>query len=406
MARNESASLAGTTGDPDHGLLILRDLQQSEPTSLPVSCLRGTISPRLAGQNEAHARALAEMNELPPILVDKQTMRVVDGVHRVRAAVLRGQTTINAVFTEGSADDLFLLAVTLNARHGLPLSLADRKAAALRIVGSHPDWSDHAIAAAAGLAATTIAGIRRQCSSGVSVQSNTRLGRDGRVRPVDGTEGRRRAAAEVRARPGASIREIAQAAGVSLGTAHAVSRLVRGSPAATAAASAASAAAAGTSAQATVDLGTPAQVTAAAVAPGPGTAHSRTPAPDTAATQRPGGAERPGVAERPGGERPMGAGAEPRPGRAGDDDRARGDAASWAAIQESMRQDPAMRYSASGRLFLRWLEGHVMVRQEWAELLQAVPPHRSPAIATLARSCARQWLDLVAELERQNMAGQ
>ncbi|MDQ2877154.1 MAG: ParB N-terminal domain-containing protein, partial [Actinomycetota bacterium] len=216
----------------DHGndLLLLRDLQQSEVTNLPVTSLRGTVSPRLAGANEGHARALAEMDELPPILVDRQTMRIIDGVHRVRAAVLRGQTTINAIFAEGHADDLFLLAVTLNTRHGLPLSLADRKAAALRIVSSRPDWSDHAIADAAGLAATTIAGIRRQCSTGASVQSNTRLGRDGRVRPVDGTEGRRRATAEVLAHPGASIREVAQAAGVSLGTAHDVTRLVHGNP--------------------------------------------------------------------------------------------------------------------------------------------------------------------------------
>jgi hypothetical protein len=39
----------------------------------------------------------------------------------------------------------------LNAAHGLPLSLADRKAAARRILGSYSDWSDRSIAAIAGI---------------------------------------------------------------------------------------------------------------------------------------------------------------------------------------------------------------------------------------------------------------
>jgi hypothetical protein len=62
-------------------------------------------------------------------------------------------------------------------------------------------------------------------------QSDRRVGRDGRVRPVDGATGRLRAAEVVRYKPDATLREIAQAAGVSPMTARDVrERLERGDP--------------------------------------------------------------------------------------------------------------------------------------------------------------------------------
>jgi len=56
-------------------------------TTVPVSALRASQSPRQAGENLEHIRALADTtDELPPIIVRRADMRVVDGMHRLRAA--------------------------------------------------------------------------------------------------------------------------------------------------------------------------------------------------------------------------------------------------------------------------------------------------------------------------------
>ncbi|RGC65146.1 Transcriptional regulator NovG [Micromonospora sp. MW-13] len=172
-------------------------------------------SPRVEGENPDYVRVLVESEtRFPPILVHRPTLRVVDGMHRVRAAVSRGDTHIDVQFFEGDAKEAFVLAVELNIAHGLPLSLADRTAAAYRIIASHPQWSDRVIAATTGLAAKTVGSIRRR-ATGESTQLHTRLGRDGRVRPLDSAEGRRRASELIAKQPDASLRTIARAAGIS-----------------------------------------------------------------------------------------------------------------------------------------------------------------------------------------------
>jgi ParB-like chromosome segregation protein Spo0J len=200
-----------------------------EVATVSVSSLAPGDSPRLVGQDEAHVIRLAEVETpLPPILVDRRTMRVIDGMHRLMAAVLKGQETIEVEFFEGPTADTFLLAVKANVSHGYPLSRADRHAAASRIVATHPHLSDRAIAEIAGLGAKAVAEIR-QCSSDVAPQLNARIGKDGKVRPLNGAEGRRRAADAMAARPEASLREVARIAGVSLATASDVrKRLERG----------------------------------------------------------------------------------------------------------------------------------------------------------------------------------
>ncbi len=231
--RLESPQLyAGTDGRDDaaaglrffsSGVLDLR-----AAVMVPLSALRGTVSPRLAGENGDHALVLAESGALlPPIVVHRATMRVIDGAHRVNAAKRRGQTQIAAVFFDGTEKDAFVLGVELNISHGLPLSLADRKAAAARIIATHQHWSDRAVAAVTGLAHQTVGAIRR--STGDGARLNNRVGRDGRSRPLDAAEGRMAAAEFLARNPGASLREIARAAGISLGTASKVrARVIRG----------------------------------------------------------------------------------------------------------------------------------------------------------------------------------
>jgi hypothetical protein len=154
-------------------------------------------------------------------------MRIIDGFHRVRAAKRKGLHEISDIL-DGSLESAFIVAVEANVTHGLPLSIGDRRAAAATILQTHSDWSDRAIAAAStGLSAKTVSAIR--CATAENPQSNKRVGKDGRVRPLNTSVGRQHAAQLLSSRPNASLREIAKAAGISTGTVRDVrERLRRG----------------------------------------------------------------------------------------------------------------------------------------------------------------------------------
>lgn len=192
-----------------------------------VDSLRLADSPRSAGEDSEHTHVLVEYEgELPPIVVHGATMRVIDGMHRLRAAMLRGQRTIAAKIFHGEERDAFVLAVRMNVTHGLPLSRADRIAAVSRIIASHPCWSNRMIAAASGLANGTVAKIRRR-STGQSVQLDSRVGQDGRVRPLSSAASRQHVYRLLAENPEASLREVARIAGVSPSTVQDVRRRMR-----------------------------------------------------------------------------------------------------------------------------------------------------------------------------------
>jgi hypothetical protein len=183
---------------------------------IPITALDLSHSPRSAGEDGEHIRVLAESQaDLPPIVVQRGTNRVVDGVHRVRAAQLGGAPAIRARWFDGDDASAFVLAVRLNVRHGLPLSLADRKAAGTRILCEQEDWSNRAIASAVGLSPKTIAALREAVGR---PGGQARIGRDGRVRPVSTAAGRERAKEMLLREPASSLRAVSAVAGVSTGT--------------------------------------------------------------------------------------------------------------------------------------------------------------------------------------------
>ncbi|MEV0372123.1 hypothetical protein AB0I10_20210 [Streptomyces sp. NPDC050636] len=114
----------------------------------------------------------------------------------------------------------------MNSAHGLPLSSADRAAAAARIIGSHPQWSDRMVASATGLSTRTVAALR-DGSTDAGPQLNTRMGRDGRVRPLNAAAGRELAGRLVAEKPDASLRDIAALAGIAVATAKDVRDRIR-----------------------------------------------------------------------------------------------------------------------------------------------------------------------------------
>jgi ParB-like chromosome segregation protein Spo0J len=206
-------------------------IERSAVARAPIASLLTSASPRLEGEDAEHVRTLAESGgALPPIVVHLPSRTVIDGMHRLRAAMLRGEKDIEVRFFHGSDTDVFLLSVAANIQHGLPLTQKDRVAAAERIFVSHSEWSDRMVAIVVGLSGKKVAALRRKLA-GDTPQPAVRIGRDGRSRPVDGTAGRERAAKLIAGDPNASLRQIAREAGISPATAADVrDRIRRGEP--------------------------------------------------------------------------------------------------------------------------------------------------------------------------------
>lgn len=324
------------------GLISLdhrNDSARKPAAMVPTSSLLPSHSPRIAGEDERHVEALAESDApLPPIVVHRSTMRVVDGMHRLRAAALRSQERIAVQFFEGNEEDAFVLAVELNSAHGLPLSRADRACAAARIIASHPQWSDRRIAAVTGLAASSVAAMRPR-STEKSEQLTKRVGRDGRSRPLNPAEGRIRASRLLAAKPGSTLKEVAEESGVSLATAKDVRDRVRAGK----------------------DPLPPRLRSAARTQPGPT-----------------------GIDERP--ADPSHALLHTSP-------------PDLDFVLRQIAKDPSMRTDA-GRCLAQLLRTHALVDEsKWCRLAAGVPGHRAAAVAQAARVCAEQWLRLAREVE-------
>lgn len=320
---------------------------------VPVTSLSAADSPRLAGEVEEHARTLAESGaSLPPIVVHRPTMRVVDGMHRLRAAVLRGDDLIEVRFTDGTVEDAFVLAVRLNADHGMPLSRQDRVAAAVRIMESHPAWSDRRIASVTGLSPGVVGSLRSQ--AGDTSRLALRIGRDGRKRPVDSTAGRLAASRVIAETPDASLREIASRAGIAVATARDVRRRIR------------------LGEDPVTSKPRPSQGAAETV----GTADTADTAADTA-----------GAGER---SEPSGTPAPPLVSE---------------SVLSSMGRDPSLRMSQIGRTLLHLLRAHLLTAEQRQDLIDGIPAHRAADVAQMARICASRWLQLAIDIEGRGAEG-
>ncbi|MEU2508760.1 ParB N-terminal domain-containing protein [Streptomyces sp. NPDC007863] len=328
---------------------------------VPTTSLRTADSPRTVGLDEEYARTLATAEgPYRPLLVHRATMRVIDGTHRLRAARLRGRHTVDVVFFDGSAEDAFVLSVEANIRHGRPLTRRERTTAALRILRTHPDWSDRFLADRTGLSARTVAALRARATGPTAVDG--RIGRDGRIRPLDPVRGREAAARLLADHPQASLREIARAAGIAPSTVRDVRRRI----------------------------GEGADPVPA------GQRRARPPLHDGGALSGvPGGTGVSGGSGLPGGSGPTGGsgpGDEPGPpGAAGQ---------RLAALVPALCKDPLLRLSEAGRLLLRMLDLQVSALRQRERIVAAVPPYRAETAAAAAAQCARVWLELSEELRR------
>lgn len=336
----DSSSLAAWL-EPEEG----QNGQRRETHSLAMVAIEKLSifdSPRIEGESQEHLEALmAIQDKLPPIIVHKSTMRVIDGIHRLRAAKARGERHILARFFEGDEADAFVLAVQSNIAHGLPLSLADRRAAAVRIISSHRHWSDRMIASVTGLAARTVADIRR--GSGDLYQADFRVGQDGRVRPINKAAGRMLACQLMTDNPHLSLRQVAQAAGVSPETVRDVRKRLQ---------------------------------------------EGRNPVPERAMRK---------ISEESGSQKNTRIRLDDIADKIID---AQMPTERVAATVQRLKADPTLRYTETGRCLLRLLHLHLIEAAGWQKICANIPPHCSIIVANLARQCAYMWLQLSEELER------
>lgn len=193
----------------------------SEPVvPLAVSKLIDGYSPRAIHIDEDHVRVLVEVvDRLPPVIVELGTMRIIDGVHRVAAFRQAGRSHVPAVLFAGEETEALALAIEANVKHGKPLTRAERQGAAARLLSCSPERSDRWLAAVCGLSHTTVGKLRRDLDQPPVA---SRIGRDGRRRPVDAAVVRARTEKAVDEMPGASLRAVAESAGVAVSTAHRV----------------------------------------------------------------------------------------------------------------------------------------------------------------------------------------
>ncbi len=216
------------------------------------------------------------------------------------------------------------------------LSFSDREAAARRALVNNAHWSDRAIAAATGLAAKTVGAIRAR-ETGGSAQPDARVGRDGRLRPLSTAEGRRRAAQLISDNPAASLRKIAKIAGISPATARDVrERMRRGDD--------------------------PIPAKQRADGPGSQPLRSRVNVRNTGS-----------------------------PRRTPPDDR--------TSMLRSLRRDPSLRFTESGRALLLWLDARAAGADGGEEFLATIPAHCAYVVAEIARGCADEWLTFAERLK-------
>ncbi|GAA0384404.1 ParB N-terminal domain-containing protein [Microbispora corallina] len=323
----------------------------SEVEIVPLHSLLSADTPRIMGEDPRHVRLLSSLETvLPPLIVHRPTMRVVDGMHRLRAAASRGDANIRVRFFDGDEHDAFVIAVRENSAHGLPLSAADRARAAERIVRSHPHWSDRMIAGIAGLSARMVGDIRRAVLSG-SAQSTVRLGSDGRIRPLDGSAGRIRAAELIAKEPDASLRWIAQQAGISPGTVRDVrNRLRRGE------------------------------------GPLPDSMRRADERPEATPGEQPDlpDAPLPETTSDPGASRPSGSGG----GRC------------RTSPLHTLIKDPALRSVEDGRLLLRILSASASLPSNRQQLIEAVPERCVELVSQAAKENAAAWAEFAEDLRR------
>jgi ParB-like chromosome segregation protein Spo0J len=115
-----------------------------------------SIMPRTALNQQKVAEYADILDQMPPLLVQRNTLKLVDGRNRLEAASRAGIDLVRVDYTDKEGDELIDLAFEMNRDHGIPLSLEERRAAARRKLQRNPEWTQAEIAKWAGLSDRTV----------------------------------------------------------------------------------------------------------------------------------------------------------------------------------------------------------------------------------------------------------
>jgi len=135
---------------------------------------------------EAFADAMHNGDRFPPIEImhDGTAYWLVDGFHRVRAALFLGMDTIEANVTQGTQQDAAWASCGANKTHGLRRTNADKRRAVTRALTLRPDWSDRKIAEHVGVGHVLVSKMRGEMTvhkEQSAIPAPARTGRDGRT---------------------------------------------------------------------------------------------------------------------------------------------------------------------------------------------------------------------------------
>jgi hypothetical protein len=140
----------------------------SEATRIPLASIVADDSyqPRTSGLDRKHLALLAESDpaDWPPLLVsplDSGQYTLIDGFHRYDDATRRKLADLPCEIIEDAG---LQEAFAADLKHGLPLSLADRRDYTRWLHGEHPDWSLRQIGRACGLSHNTVSAALRDGS--------------------------------------------------------------------------------------------------------------------------------------------------------------------------------------------------------------------------------------------------
>jgi hypothetical protein len=164
------------------------------PRSIPLASIDGMeeTAVRAGPLNAEHAATMVPfIADLPPVDVVALAggrYGLLCGYHRVETHRLAGRANVKALVHDLPPEEWLAFAVRSNVTHGLPLTLAERKAAARRMLDASDRRSDRAIAADCGLSPPTIAKLRHPEAEDDSTEKDfqlapaVRVGRDGKAR--------------------------------------------------------------------------------------------------------------------------------------------------------------------------------------------------------------------------------
>jgi hypothetical protein len=139
----------------------------------------GPLQVRAGGLDSGHVAALAEVvDQLPPVTAVRVDGRLVlaDGHHTVAARQEAGLTDIRVVVVDPPDDgDLVSLAFERNSRHGLPLTLKDRRSYAAYLLERDPSSSNLEVSRRSGLSPSTVAALREQLENSTGLPAADRV---------------------------------------------------------------------------------------------------------------------------------------------------------------------------------------------------------------------------------------